>query len=98
MSQAPLFDRYNAAPAFSGATFDQELDEARLTSQLARVRKLMSDGRWRTLAHIAQLVRGSEAGVSARLRQLRSLGHQVDRQRRGDPKKGVWIYRCEAKR
>ena len=47
------------------------LDQSRLTGQLRRVYDLMSDGEWRTLAQIAQLIGGSEAGVSARLRDLR---------------------------
>ena len=36
-----------------------------------RVRLLMNDGAWRTLAEIQSVVQGSEAGVSARLRDLR---------------------------
>lgn len=95
MSQPTLFSRYNP-PAFGGATFSPEHDQQRLTSQLERVRLLMADGRWRTLAHIATEVHGSEAGVSARLRDLRKPdhgGYVIQRQRRGDPKRGIHIYR-----
>ena len=69
---------------FDGETFDPVIDGKRLTSQLERVRALMSDGKWRTLAEIHAVVGGSEAGVSARLRDLRKQrfgGHNVVRQR-----------------
>ena len=79
-------------PPYSGA-----LDGDRLTSQLQAVQALMQDGTWRTLAEIrAALGRGSEAGLSARLRESRTRqagGWTVERQRRGDPKVGLWEYR-----
>ena len=56
---------------FQGATFDPALDGERLAGQLSRVYRLMRDGKWRTLREIADVVGGSEAGVSARLRDLR---------------------------
>lgn len=70
-------------PAFDGETYDEERDEARLTGQMARVYELMRDGEWRTLGWIAALCNGSEAGISARLRDLRKEkfgGHTVERQ------------------
>lgn len=60
-----------AVNRFDGATFSPELDGERLGGQLVRVRDLMLDGSWRTLREIAAAVGGSEAGVSARLRDLR---------------------------
>lgn len=81
---------------FDGLTIDDELDSDRLASLLGRVRRLMADGVWRTLAEIHEVVGGSEAGISARLRDLRKSkfgGHLVDRRRRGDPKQGLWEYR-----
>lgn len=72
-------------------------DEKRLTGQLERVFTLMSDGTWRTLAEIARAVGGSEAGVSARLRDLRKPRwgrHTVERARRGP---GLWEYRLVVK-
>lgn len=84
-------------PAFAGATFDPALDGPRLTSQLDRVKALMlSDSRWRSLAQIAQLVGGTEASVSARLRDLRKTAFgsfQVERKRQGDPTRGFFVYR-----
>ena len=41
---------------FDGSTYSPALDGPRLTSQLARVKELMSDGRWRTLQEIADAV------------------------------------------
>lgn len=69
---------------FHGETFDPALDGPRLISQLEAVRALMIDGQWRTLPFIAGYVQGSEAGVSARLRDLRKPQHgryQVERRR-----------------
>lgn len=47
---------------------------------------------WYTLRQVSDLGGCSEAAASARLRQLRSLGYQVDA--KPDPLgKGGWIYR-----
>jgi hypothetical protein len=53
-----------------------EKDTERLTGQLYRVFRLMADAKWRTLAEIAREVEGSEAGVSARLRDIRKARFQ----------------------
>lgn len=82
-------------PHFDGETYEPEEDHARLTGQLARVLDLMKDGRWRTLAEIAKAVDGSEAGVSARLRDLRKprFGGYVVERERGEG--GLHRYRLE---
>lgn len=79
-----------------GSTFSQELDGPRLESLLHRVRDLMLDGHWRGLAEIVAAVGGSEAGVSARLRQLRNeYRYRIDRERRESTARtsGAWVYR-----
>lgn len=66
-----------------GVTYEPRLDEARLKGQMLRVFTLMMDGRWRTLAQIKG-TQDSEAGVSARLRDLRKAqygSHTVNRRR-----------------
>ena len=81
---------------FDGATIDPQLDAARLETLLGKVSELMYDGAWRTLAEIRDVTGGSEAGISARLRDLRKRkfgGHLVERRRRGDPKAGLFQYR-----
>ena len=83
---------------FDGETFDPKEDGERLTGQLARVRNQMADGRWFTLNYLASLVGGSEAGVSARIRDLRKPkfgGYRVER-RRVPGERGVWEYRLAA--
>lgn len=82
---------------FYGATYQPELDFARLNSLLNRVRNFMADGQWHTLKAIAEACGGSEASVSARLRDLRKEGRIVERQRIGDPKAGVFAYRVVPK-
>ncbi len=81
---------------FDGATYDPDKDKERLTSQLKRVTFLMSDGEWRTLQEITAAVDGSsEAGISARLRDLRKpkFGGYLVEKRRVEEDKGTWIYR-----
>jgi hypothetical protein len=79
---------------FDGRTYDPKLDRERLRTQLERVFSVMKDGRWRTLDMIRSLCGGTEASISARLRDLRKPrfgGFEVERKRakRG----GLWIYR-----
>ena len=77
-------------------TFDRALDGARLDSLRERVRRLMSDGHWRTLEEIQAVVGGRETGVSAKLRDLRKArygAHTVERRRIDDPSSGHWEYR-----
>jgi hypothetical protein len=81
---------------FPGASFDPELDEPRLTGLQLSVFELMKDGVFRTHGEIKELIgRGSENGIAAMLRGLRSKEHghhTVNKQRRGDPKSGLWEY------
>lgn len=90
------------ASLFDGATIEPEKDELRLAGQLQKVAELMKDHQWRTLGELASKVGGSEAGVSARLRDLRKPkfgSHLVERRRRQrgdsgpDPKSGLFEYR-----
>lgn len=79
-------------PPFDGPEL-QPADHGRLTGQLARVIDLMADGRWRTLAQITCLVGGSEAGISARLRDARKSrfgAWTVEKRRIGN---GLFSYR-----
>jgi hypothetical protein len=89
-----LFDwKPPAEKAFGGATYDPAQDHKRLSGQLLRVYMLMRDSRWRTLAQIKAEVGGSEASVSARLRDLRKDDYGafvVDRERIDG---GLYTYR-----
>ena len=80
---------------FDGNTVTTE-DTPRLTTLLDRVRFVMSDEGWRTLQEIRARAGGSEAGVSARLRDLRKEkfgGYRVERRRRGEHARGLHEYR-----
>ncbi len=88
----------NDMPLFDGFTINKNLDDIRLKGLLHRVYRLMDDHRWRTLSEIQKEVGGSEAGVSARLRDLRKEkfgSHIVNRRRRGEGKKGLHEYSLE---
>lgn len=86
---------------FDGGTFSSRHDGPRLASQMDRVRALMADGRWRTLAEVQRAIavpgkHDTEAAISARLRDLRKgkFGAlHVERRRRGEPSQGLWEYR-----
>jgi hypothetical protein len=101
MNHEELAAMRSEAPLLACAYFDgpdvSESDRERLNSQLWRVYRLMRDGQWRTLAEVARSVGGSEAGVSARLRDLRKErfgGNQVERRRVAG---GLWEYRMEGR-
>lgn len=92
MSAQPSF--FDAPPSYMGS-----LDGPRLTGLLEAVRTLMRDGQWRTLGEIVAVVGHSEAGVSARLRELRCRhagSHVIERKRLGNPTRGLWSYRMVA--
>jgi len=77
---------------FDGDTYEPGQDKFRLLTELQRVWVVMRDGQWHTLKGIASAVGGSEAGVSARLRDFRKArfgGHTVERDR---VKGGLFVY------
>ena len=85
----------DSAP-FGGYTYSPEHDLKRLTTLLYRVKALMSDQRWRTLGEIVAITGGSEASVSARLRDMRKFvygAHEVERRARGERSRGLFEYR-----
>lgn len=80
--------------AFGGSTYNSQHDYRRLTGQLQRVFTIMQDGKWRTLAELSAEAGGTEAAVSARLRDLRKPiygRHVIDRRRVGTS--GLFQYR-----
>jgi hypothetical protein len=99
-TQPRLFDSQPAPARFDGATFDPELDRPRLTRLLARVYAFMRDGEWRTLPEIAEACGGTEASVSARLRDLRKIrfgSYIVQRRRCAPPDRGLFVYRLDVR-
>lgn len=78
---------------FDGKTYDESRDGARITGQLARVRAVMRDGEWHTLPELATRCGGTEAAISARIRDFRKAkfgGHTVEREYVAA---GLWQYR-----
>ena len=85
---------------FDGKTYDPALDDKRLKKQLGRVFDVMKDGKWRTLSQVAEGARGTEASVSARLRDLRKPrfgGYTVERERALEMGAGIWVYKLIAR-
>ncbi len=78
---------------FDGSTYAPARDEKRMTAHLKRVHDLMVDRQWRSLNAIVNATGGSQAGVSARLRDLRKEkfgGFVIERKHISG---GLWLYR-----
>ena len=96
VKQGDLFD-------FDGVTYDPGKDQHRLNRQLGRVYDVLSDERWHTLKELklrCMHLRGdgkfdSEAGISARIQDLRKIKfgrYRVDNRRIDG---GLWEYRLK---
>ena len=82
-----------------GPEYVPEIDNARLSSQLLRVKELMLDGVWRSIDEISAITTDPPASVSAQLRHLRKSrfgSYVVDRRPSGDRKNGLFHYRLQA--
>ena len=78
---------------FDGSTISPARDNARLGSQLWAVKSILMDRQWHTLGELALRIGGSEAGISARLRDLRKPKHGGLRIERRHVKNGLHEYR-----
>lgn len=70
---------------FDGPEYVPERDNDRLLTQLERIKRVMSDGKWRTLNEIEAATGDPVASISAQLRHLRKethSGHRVERRSR----------------
>ena len=99
MNQPTLFDQAtinaSTSPTFDGPTFDYNQDHTRLKTALDRVAMLMRDGKPRTLREIADGAKTSEAGASARLRDLRpkwAMRYNVAAVDSEKVSGGLWLY------
>ena len=82
---------------YGGNTYLPARDKPRLNGQMAAVFSVISDNQWHTLKELAERCSASEAGVSARLRDLRKAdfgSHTVDRRYLDN---GLWEYRLVSK-
>lgn len=72
--------------AFGGETYEPVRDYQRLRGQLLNVYTVMLDGKPHTLSELSEQCKGSEASVSARIRDLRKEAygaHNVIRENLG---------------
>jgi hypothetical protein len=86
-----MSDLLSWIPPVLGETFSEPRDGGRLAAQYLRVRALMLDGKFRSLAAISAATGDPQASVSARLRDMRRNGFKVEREYFD---KGVWLYRA----
>lgn len=82
--------------AFDGGTYDEARDYERLKGQLQQVHATMADGRWYSLRDLALRCNGSEASVSARLRDLRKPKYGARTIERRHVTRGLFLYRMVA--
>lgn len=78
--------------SFDGSTYDAQQDFHRLKGQLDRVKRVLSDGRERTLEQVANEANVPLSTVGSRIRDLRKefAGALPVQSRRVS--KGLWIY------
>ncbi len=79
---------------FDGTTYQPQRDHKRLSGQLAQVYSVMANHYlWYSLKELTTICGGSEAGISARIRDLRKpkFGSHIV-QKRCNPN-GLWEYR-----
>lgn len=78
-------------PRLAGDDYDHERDGPRLLGQIRRVFDFMSDGKWHTLADIADATGDPHASVSAQLRHIRNkVGRTIHKHYVGG---GLYEYR-----
>ena len=88
---------FDLPPIFDGSTYEAEHDESRLTGQMRAVYEYLRGHEWVTLQELSLATGGSEAGVSARLRDLRKArwgANTIERQRHEG---GFFAYRLLSK-
>jgi hypothetical protein len=86
----------NDPPGFNGPYYDPAKDDDRLTKQHDRIKSVMMDGAWRTLAEIEKLTGDPPASISAQLRHLRKErfgSWNVEVRSRGIRADGLYEYR-----
>lgn len=76
-------------------SFEPRHDRERISTLLGLVLDRMRTGTWLTLGELHAYVGHSEAGISARIRELRTLGFEIDRRRRPtvEASRGLFEYR-----
>lgn len=86
-------------PRFNGSDYSPEFDNQRLGKQHERIKSVMVDGKWRTLAEIARITKDPPASISAQLRHLRKERFGawiVEKKTRGKRESGLFEYRLLA--
>lgn len=81
---------------FGGATYDPARDGKRLSKQQQAVLDVMSDGKWRSSAEVAEAIGAkpeSYAAVTSRIRDIRKIYQREDAVERRHVSGGLWEYR-----
>ena len=81
---------------FNGPDYVPVFDQKRLTGQIERIYKLMTDGKWRTLKEIENYTNDPQSSISAQLRHLRKErfgSHNIEKRRKGERTNGLFEYK-----
>lgn len=93
----PTENPLDRLPDFDGETYEADRDKLRLTGQLRRVFKVMSDGRWHDLVEISDRSEPcTPQSASARLRDFRKRKFGAYEVERRNVEGGQWVYRLRA--
>lgn len=85
--ELPLMSRH-----FAGAGYRTTADHDRLEKQHDRIKRVMMDGRWRTLDEIHDLTGDPQASISAQLRHMRKQGFGNHTLNRNERAPGLYEY------
>lgn len=80
-----------------GPAYSKEIDQPRLSNQMARIKHYMLGVGWRTLREIEEATGYPQASISAQCRHLRKAkfgGYEVKKRRRTA---GTWEYLIRAR-
>ena len=89
LSEAILGDQ----PYFDGSDYNENRDRRRLSAVLRQVLAIMQDGQWHNITELAQATGASEAGISARIRDLRKSRYGSNNIEKKHIIDGFWEYR-----
>ena len=79
---------------FGGATFDEERDGERLSTEMEAVKRVMFDGQWHTLPELHALTGyPSTAALDSRIRDLRKKKWGTHMVESKYVSRSVWAYR-----
>ena len=79
-----------------GDSYDPDLDEPRLSTQLEKIKAYLSNNQWHTLNELEAVTGYPQASISSQMRHLRKRKfgqYHIAKRRRSGGRGGTWEYR-----